>query len=201
VRSPFGVLGLDYMERPPDVEQSSAPLDAPPPPAGAPEPGPAHGAAPAGEPDAPLAALPRGVRAGPDALKRIKSEAGLGLGQRLGKGSGGGGGPLARLPQDEALRAIADYLASAALQCAPTHAPRAPRRHAGRAARASRWRALQCRACRRALVRCAAPCTGGSRAPCPADTYATLCAAPAGRPRRSGAGEPVLLPGMSPPPG
>ncbi len=196
-RSPFGVLGLDYMERPPDVEQSSAPLDAPPPPpAGAHAPGPAHAPAPAGAPDAPPAGPPRGARAGPDALKRTQSEAGLGLGQRLGKGSGGGGGPLARLPQDEALRAIADYLASAALQCAPAQSlcPRKPAR-ACAARAAPPWRpgcprlppSGLCGAVPLGVLRSAvAPCAGSSRAPCPAGTYAVLCAAPAGRPRRSG---------------
>jgi len=210
-RSPSGVLGQDLMERPPDVEQSSAPLDAPPPPAGAHAPGPAHAPAPAGEPDAPPAGPPRGARAGPDALKRTQSEAGLWLGQRLGKGSGGGGGPLARLPQDEALRVIADYLASAALQCALAQSlcPRKPAR-ACAARAAPPWRpgcprlppSGLCGAVPLGMLRSAvAPCAGGSRAPCPAGTYAVLCAAPAGRPRRSNVGEPVLLPGMSASPG
>ncbi len=136
------------------------------------------------------------ARAGPDALKRTQSEAGLWLGQRLGKGSGGGGGPLARLPQDEALRVIADYLASAALQCALAQSlcPRKPAR-ACAARAAPPWRpgcprlppSGLCGAVPLGVLRSAvAPCAGGSRAPCPAGTYAVLCAAPAGRPRRSG---------------
>lgn len=121
--SPFGVLDLDYLEHAPDVEQSRAPMEPPPP---APDcrpsypspsyPGPGLGSdgAPPSPPRAPRPA---------DPLKRTKSEATLRR-SRPYAGSGGAyscsgaGNPLAALPQEEALRAVVAYLSST-IQCAP----------------------------------------------------------------------------------
>ena len=103
------MLDLDYLEHAPEVEQSSAPMEPPP---HAPDcrpsyPSPSYPSPDLGPDRAPRPAHP---------LKRTKSEATLQR-SRPYAGSAGAGNPLALLQQEEALRAIVDYLSST-LQCA-----------------------------------------------------------------------------------
>ena len=123
------MLDLDYLEHAPEVEQSSAPMEPPP---HAPDcrpsyPSPSHPSpsypSPGLGPDGAPASPPRGPRPA-DPLKRTKSEATLRRGRPYAGPGGayagaGAGNPLAALPQEEALRAVVDYLSST-IQCAPT---------------------------------------------------------------------------------
>ena len=123
------MLDLDYLEHAPEVEQSSAPMEPPP---HAPDcrpsyPSPSYPSPGLGSDGAP-ASPPRGPRPA-DPLKRTKSEATLRRSRPYAGPGGaypgsGAGNPLAALPQEEALRAVVDYLSST-IQCAttPTCAP------------------------------------------------------------------------------